>query len=66
MQEILLMSVREAADALGLGLTKTWGLISEKRLEAVKVGRRTLVRRDSLLAFAKEGSGPVGERGLGQ
>jgi hypothetical protein len=30
----MLCSVRDAADALGIGITKTYALISENRLEA--------------------------------
>ena len=48
-----LIAVKQAAAVLGLGLTSTWALISVKRLEVVRIGRRTLVvvaSLDSLVA----------------
>ena len=50
--ENLLCSVSEASDALGLGRTKTYQLITEGKLLTVSIGRRRLVRTDSLRALA--------------
>jgi len=36
-------SIRDAASALGIGLTKTRELISENLLESVQIGTRRLV-----------------------
>jgi excisionase family DNA binding protein len=48
----LLCSIYDAANALGLSRSKTYELISEGRLLTVSIGRRRLVRTDSILAIA--------------
>jgi excisionase family DNA binding protein len=50
--EVLLCGVPEAAKALGLGRSKVYELIADKRLETVTIGRRRLVRVDSVRALA--------------
>ena len=47
----LAVSVEEAAQMIGLGRTKTWALIGSGQLATVKIGRRTLVKVDSLRAL---------------
>ncbi len=47
MQPIAL-SINETAKTLSLGRTSIYALIREGRLEAVKLGRRTLVKMDSI------------------
>ena len=46
--EPLTVSIEGAAKALGLGRTSVYQLIKEGRLEAFKMGRRTLVKVDSI------------------
>lgn len=46
--EPLSVSVNDTAKALGLGRTSIYSLISEGRLEAFKLGRRTLIRVESI------------------
>lgn len=41
-------TINDTAKALGLGRTSIYQLIREGRLEAVKIGRRTLVKVDSI------------------
>ena len=41
--EKVLASVKEAKEALSVGNGTVWKLIKERRLETVKIGRRTLV-----------------------
>ena len=49
------LSINDTAQALGIGRTKIYELINAGRLETVKIGRRTLVRIDSIRAIAGEG-----------
>jgi excisionase family DNA binding protein len=44
----LATSINDAAKALSLGRTSIYVLIREKRLETIKLGRRTLVKVDSI------------------
>jgi excisionase family DNA binding protein len=46
--EPILVSVNGAAEALNLGRTSIYALINEGRLDTVKLGRRTLIRVDSI------------------
>jgi excisionase family DNA binding protein len=50
--DTLLCSIPEAARALGLGRSKIYDLISEQKLETVRIGRRRLVRTRSIRALA--------------
>jgi excisionase family DNA binding protein len=43
-----LLSVPDAARALGLGRTTTWALVRAGALPSVRVGKRVLVRRVDL------------------
>lgn len=46
--ETIATSVNDAAKALGLGRTSIYQLIREGKLEAIKLGRRTLVKAASI------------------
>lgn len=48
------ISINEAAKALGLGRTTVYALIREGRLEIVKLGRRTLVKTESIHRLIEE------------
>lgn len=50
--EAYLTSISEAAKALGVGRSKAYQLIAEGRLATVSIGRRRLVRTDSVRALA--------------
>ena len=52
MDQPILLSIEKAAEALSIGRSKTYELISEGRLLTVNIGRRRLVRTDSLRAIA--------------
>lgn len=49
--DIITVSINDAARALGLGRTSVYVLINEGRLEARKLGRRTLVTTESIRAL---------------
>jgi excisionase family DNA binding protein len=46
--EPLAVSINDAARVLGLGRTSIYAMIGDGRLEAFKLGRRTLVKVDSI------------------
>jgi excisionase family DNA binding protein len=46
--EILAVSINDAAKTLGLGRTSIYVMIADGRLEAFKLGRRRLVKADSI------------------
>lgn len=51
-QQRLLLSIEDAAAALAIGRSKTYELITQGRLLTVNIGRRRLVRVDSVQAIA--------------
>ncbi|WP_420142311.1 helix-turn-helix domain-containing protein [Sphingomonas sp.] len=48
------VTVEGARKALGIGNTKIYELIGEGRLRTVKIGRRTLIRTDSIRALVDQ------------
>ena len=46
--EPLVLSVNDAAKVLSLGRTSIYAMIADGRLEAFKLGRRTLIRMESV------------------
>jgi excisionase family DNA binding protein len=48
----MLVSISDAADSLGIGRSKAYQLIGEGKLITVAIGRRRLVRLDSVRAVA--------------
>ncbi|MXO65302.1 helix-turn-helix domain-containing protein [Altericroceibacterium endophyticum] len=46
--EKLAYSINEAAAALSLGRTSIYSMIANGRLEAFKLGRRTLIKAESI------------------
>lgn len=51
--EPITISVNSAAKALGLGRTSIYVLLKEGRLDAIKVGRRTLLTTSSIRKLAQ-------------
>lgn len=46
--EKLAYSINETAQALSLGRTSIYAMIADGRLEAFKLGRRTLIKAESI------------------
>jgi excisionase family DNA binding protein len=46
--ERLAYSINDTAKALSLGRTSIYAMIADGRLEALKLGRRTLIKADSI------------------
>ena len=67
MESALLLNVAEVAEALGIGRSTVYQLISVGELEVVKIGRSTRVPRDALDALierrrvCRTGSVPSGQ-----
>nr|WP_168070634.1 helix-turn-helix domain-containing protein [Sphingomonas kaistensis] len=51
--ERLLVSIPDAGTMLGLGRSKIYELLTEGRLESVTIGRRRLIRLDSVRLLAR-------------
>lgn len=54
--EQLVVSVNAAARTLGLGRTSIYALIKHNRIEAIKIGRRTLLTTASIRRLVEERS----------
>lgn len=52
--EAITISINQTADVLGIGRTSVYALIKKNRLEVVKLGRRTLVKVDSIKRLIDE------------
>jgi excisionase family DNA binding protein len=52
--EVISTSISEAARALSIGRTTIYKLIREGRLEIVKIGRRTLVKANSIRKLVED------------
>ena len=46
--EVMAVSISDAAKALGVGRTSIYAMIADGRLEAFKLGRRRLVKAESI------------------
>jgi excisionase family DNA binding protein len=49
----IVISIDSAKKALGIGHTKLYELIDEGRLATIKIGRRRLVKTDSIRALVE-------------
>lgn len=54
--EPIATSVNDAAKALSLGRTSIYALIKEGKLETVKLGRRTLIKIESIRSLIADAS----------
>jgi excisionase family DNA binding protein len=55
--ELLAISINETAKALGIGRSSVYTLLKSGRLDAIKIGRRTLLTTESIMALAKSKKG---------
>ena len=55
--EPITVTVAGARNALGIGTTKIYELINEGELRTVKLGRRTLIRTESIHALVDKLAG---------
>lgn len=49
----LLHPIPDAAQVLGIGRSTLYELISEKKITAIKIGRRTLIAQDELERYVR-------------
>lgn len=56
----LAYSPADAATALGMSRAKLYELLAAGQIPVVKIGRRTLIRRDTLDRFLAEREAPAG------
>lgn len=52
--EPLTVTVASARNALGIGTTKIYELIADGQLRTIKIGRRTLIRTESIYALVEK------------
>lgn len=52
--QVLSTTVKGAADMIGIGRTTVYALINEGKLQTYKVGRRTLIKTDSIRALVDQ------------
>lgn len=52
--EVLTCTAIDAARSLGIGKTKLYELIGQGKLKTIKIGRRTLIKADSIRMLVDE------------
>ena len=57
MQEKMAMSVEEAAECTGIGRNTLRELISSRKIPVLRIGRKILIRTDTLERFLKVNDG---------
>lgn len=51
--ELLAISINNTAKALGIGRSSVYALLKSGRLDAIKIGRRTLLTTESIKRLAQ-------------
>lgn len=62
--ERVLVTIDEAAEALGVGRTTIYLLMRQKNLQPAKIGRRSLITAESVRAYAAKASGGDHDAGV--
>jgi excisionase family DNA binding protein len=52
-----LCSIRDAANALGIGRTKLYDMLAKGQLKSMQIGSRRLVQMDSIKALIERANG---------
>lgn len=50
----ILVSIKDACGLLGIGTTMLYELLDDGKLESVKIGKRRLIKRASILEYVEE------------
>jgi len=59
-QERFGLRIREAAEALGIGLTNARALVASGAIQSVRIGKRIIVTPESIRAFLANAAAPKG------
>ncbi|MEZ5825228.1 MAG: helix-turn-helix domain-containing protein [Geminicoccaceae bacterium] len=59
MKEVLAVTVKEAADLLGIGRTKFYELLKSGEITSFQIGTRRLIPMSGLQSFIKQHEGTV-------
>lgn len=51
--EVLAISINDTAKALGIGRSSVYALLKSGKLDAIKIGRRTLLTTESIKQLAQ-------------
>jgi excisionase family DNA binding protein len=51
--EVLAISINDTAKALGIGRSSVYALLKSGKLDAIKIGRRTLLTTESIKRLAQ-------------
>ncbi|OYU34070.1 helix-turn-helix domain-containing protein [Novosphingobium sp. PASSN1] len=51
--ELLAISINDTAKALGIGRSSVYSLLKSGRLDAIKIGRRTLLTTESIMRLSQ-------------
>lgn len=63
--ERIYISIREAGSALGVSRSTIYRLIDGGHLQAVKIGRRRLIRRDAIAGLVELGTVELSKKNSG-
>jgi hypothetical protein len=65
MSNPILHSIKSTGEILGIGRTSIYGLLAEKKIDQIKIGRRTLITNQSILRFVDELKSQISSENIG-